>query len=124
MAFTYDLANADPNIVLISRVRLALGDHVEGTGVMPNGDNFQDNEIALYLVDANDDVEAATMALAGVLANHWTTMADVSVGPRREAYSKVAGAWANRSGTGTDGGSTLTSMRAFFGVARRGIGYP
>jgi hypothetical protein len=91
--FNYNLASSDSAIVLISKVRLELGDTVRGTGILPSGANLQDEEISLYLTAYDNDIAQTVGALAGVLSRHWAGMADVAVGPRKESLSQVAEAW-------------------------------
>jgi hypothetical protein len=121
MAFTYDLASLDPAIVTLSRVRIELGDHIANAGVLPDGCNIQDEVINLYLAEHDGDIAATVGAMAGILARHWSTAADVSVGPRRESLSQVSEKWAKQSSGGADG---LSSMRGFFGVVSRGLRHP
>ncbi len=99
MAFTYNLASADASIVLISRVRLEIGDTVNSAGVLPDGGNLTDAEIQLYLTQNGGDVALTVSSLAGVLARRWATVADVSVGPRSESLSQIAKAWERQAST-------------------------
>ena len=93
MAFTYDLASSDADELLISRVRLELGDTVEGTGVKPDGSNISDEEISLILDASDDDVMSTVVSLADILARHWANTVDVTTGPRREALSQASKRW-------------------------------
>jgi hypothetical protein len=89
----YNLSSDNATIVLISRVRLELGDTVCSSGVLPSGGNLQDEEIGMYLTVHGNDIAQTVGALCGVLARHWAIAADVTVGPRRESLSQVAEAW-------------------------------
>ena len=93
MSFTYDISSSNPTQAAISRVRLEIGDTVQGAGVLPDGGNLTDEEITVYLTRCNNDVDQTVSFLAGVLARRWATVADVSVGPRSESLSQVAKAW-------------------------------
>ena len=94
MSFTYYLSSTNTTTAALARVRLEIGDTVEGAGVLPDGGNLSDEEITVYLTEYGNDVAAAVNALAGVLSRRWATVADVSVGPRSEALSQVSKAWA------------------------------
>ena len=93
MAFTYLPSSASTETARISRVRLALGDTVESSGVLPDGSNLSDAEISVVLAEYEDDIDQTVGALCGVLARHWSTAADIAVGPRRENLSQVSKAW-------------------------------
>jgi hypothetical protein len=92
MTFTYDLANADPDIALISRVRLEIGDTVEDDGVTPSGSNLSDEEIAILLAREGGEMRA-TAAACELLSRQWSRVANIAVGPRREDLGKVAEDW-------------------------------
>jgi hypothetical protein len=53
MAFTYDLANADPGVVALSQVRLLLNDVDDATHI------FEDAEITAFLTLEGDNVKRA-----------------------------------------------------------------
>lgn len=97
MTFTYDLANADAAKVLISKVRLELGDTVANAGVRPDGSNLTDEEIRIWLTDEANDISQTVARAAAALANVWTTVANITVGPRREDLGSIAKAWADRA---------------------------
>lgn len=99
MTFTYDLANASAAIVLISTVRLELGDSVLGAGVRPNGSNFSDEEITVWLDAEESDPMRATARACEALSRAWATVANVAVGPRREELGKVSKDWSDRAET-------------------------
>lgn len=110
MAFSYQLASSDSAVVLRSKVRFELGDTEFQAGVLPDGDNFSDAEIDLYLAQNGNDVEEATTALMLVLSRRWSNLADVQVGPRRESLSQIAKAWQARATEMTSGQSFVTGM--------------
>lgn len=90
MAFSYDLASTDPTVLLISRLRLEIGDKVQGEGVFPDGSNFSDSELTLLLSEQGRDIERSAASACKILANTWSTLVDVQTGPRRECWSQVA----------------------------------
>lgn len=97
MAFTYDMAHADPTIKATSKMRFWLGDTVENKGAMPNGANFQDDELAEILSDEGDDIMRGVAAGLEVLANSWAAHAgELSLGPESEVSSQ-AKAYADRA---------------------------
>jgi hypothetical protein len=53
----------------IGKVRFYLGD-IQGSGVLPNGANFSDEEIQLVL-DTGNSVFTAVVALCGLCATRW-----------------------------------------------------
>lgn len=95
MSFSYILNSSNATMAAIARVRLEIGDTSEDAGVLPDGGNFSDEEITVYLTDNGQSVAQTVNALAGVLSRRWATVADVSVGPRSESLSQVSKAWAN-----------------------------
>jgi hypothetical protein len=97
MTFTYDLSSVDENLLNISRVRLELGDTEENVGVRPNGSNLQDEEILLWLEEEANDISQTVARAAAALANMWTNIASITVGPRREELGQIAKAWADRA---------------------------
>ena len=99
MTFTYDLSAVDENLLNISRVRLELGDTQENVGVRPDGSNLQDEEILLWLDEETNDITRVVARAAASLANMWTTVASITVGPRREELGNIAKGWADRAGS-------------------------
>lgn len=97
MTFTYNLASADAEILRISKVRLELGDTVANTGVRPDGTNLQDEEIKVWLGEESNDIQAAAARAARALASMWTTVANITVGPRSEQLGQIADGWAKRA---------------------------
>jgi hypothetical protein len=92
VAFNYDLASADADVLLISKVRLEIGDTDEtsGAGVKPDGSNFTDAEITYWLDENGDDVSLAAADACAALARHWARASDLAVGPRRESLGQVS----------------------------------
>lgn len=91
MSFIYDL-NATGNELLISKVRLELGDTDDsgGLGVKPDGSNLEDEEILVWLSNEGNHVYRATAAACEALARMWTRVANIAVGPRREDLAAVS----------------------------------
>jgi len=117
MAFTYDFS-LKRNIAL---VRLALGDTVQGSGVLPSGQNFQDSEIEAVLFECSDDVDAATFVFLKSLANAWGTYVDITIGPRKEALSDISFHYAKRAAE--MGSRTGLSAKSFSVALKRVDGY-
>jgi hypothetical protein len=97
MTFTYNLASPDASLVLISKVRLELGDTVANAGVRPDGSNLTDEEITIWLTDESNDISQTVARATAALANIWTNVANITVGPRREELGSVAKAWSDRA---------------------------
>ena len=92
MSFTYDLTSTG-DALLISQVRLEIGDTVEDSGVLPSGGNLSDAEILLFLARNGSDVQRAAGGLCALLARQWAMVTDIAVGPRRESLSQVSRRW-------------------------------
>lgn len=97
MAFTYDLGSSDADILLISRLRLEIGDKTVDEGVLPEGKNFSDEELQVLLTRGGSDVERAAAFAFSILASAWATYADITIGPRREALSQISSRFEKRS---------------------------
>jgi hypothetical protein len=97
MTFTYNLASADATLLAIAKVRLELGDTVLNAGVRPDGSNLLDEEITVWLTEESNDVSQTVARAASALANMWTNVANITVGPRKEELGSVAKAWADRA---------------------------
>jgi len=97
MTFTYDLSEDDVNLLNISRVRLELGDTTANAGVRPNGSNLTDEEILLWLDEQDNDIMQTVARACAALANMWTNVANITVGPRREELGQIAKGWADRA---------------------------
>ena len=97
MTFTYDLTETD-DLLLISKVRLELGDTVSGSGVRPGNVNLSDEEILSWLEDEANDVMRTVGRAALALSNMWASAAvSKSAGPYSVSYGKVSDVWAKRA---------------------------
>lgn len=94
MTFTYALNSTNETTVLISEVRLELGDSVYNQGVKPDNTNLQDEEIQKWLTDEGNDVMLACIRACGALARMWAKVTDLSEGGRSESGSKISAMWA------------------------------
>ena len=117
MAFTYDFGIKRD----VARVRLALGDTVRDSGVLPGGINYTDEEIEAALSDCSNDVDAATFVFLKGLANAWGTYVDITVGPRKESLSDVLFHYAKRAAE--MGERTGLSAKSFLVALKRVDGY-
>jgi hypothetical protein len=90
MSFTYDLTTE------VGQVRLEIGDNEYQNGAKPDSTNFRDDEIQIWLT-REGSVLLASAAACEALARLWSRMADITVGPRRENYSTVAGRYADQA---------------------------
>lgn len=82
--FTYDINSTDPTLLIISKIRLDIGDTVEGNGVVPpKKTNYTDDEIWYYYSDtekANSDFDEAVALIFDNLAVRWSGLEkDVTV---------------------------------------------
>lgn len=91
-SFTYNLSGTGTTL-LVSKVRMHLGDNVPASGVLPDGSNLDDAEIKAFLTDNSSDVTRTVGALCSLLARRWANAADITVGPRRESLSQVSARW-------------------------------
>lgn len=91
MAFTYDLT------MDAGKLRLEIGDSTEGTGVRPDGTNFEDDEIAYILDQEGGSLGRAVARACEMLATLWASAADLTVGPRSESLSQVATRYESRA---------------------------
>jgi len=91
MAFSYDLTTP------VGLVRLKIGDTIVDKGPRPDLRNFSDEEISVAIADASGNVNSAVATLLRALANEWSVVPDSTVGPRKEAFSDVAGNLSKRS---------------------------
>ena len=104
MAFTYNLASVDPAIKNISLVRLELGDTALNVGVRPDGSNLTDEELSVWLADEGNDIMNTVARACAALANMWTIVANITVGPRREELGQIAKGWADRAAQASPSG--------------------
>lgn len=88
MAITTDLE------LDIGQVRLEIGDSDEttGQGVKPDGTNFTDLEIQWFL-DQEGSVRLAAAHACEALSRHWSKVANIQIGSRREEFAKIAENW-------------------------------
>lgn len=91
MAFSYD-ATTD-----IGQIRLELGDTTPGAGVRPDGSNFSNEELQVWLT-REGSVMCAVAAACEALARQWSSVADLTVGPRSESAGAIAEKWETRAG--------------------------
>lgn len=97
MTFTYDLTETG-DLLLISKVRLELGDTVSGSGVRPGSVNLSDEEILIWLDDEGNDIIQTVGRAALALSNMWASAAvSKSAGPYSVNYGKVSDVWAKRA---------------------------
>lgn len=80
----------------IGKVRLELGDDTFAAGVLPDGSNLSDEQVQVFL-DREGSVMRAVAGICMMLSVRWGQVSDLSVGPRRESYSQVAKAYAERA---------------------------
>lgn len=117
MTYTYD-HSTQPNIAL---VRMAIGDHVQSEGVLPGGANYSDEEISAILDLKDDSVDLTAYYFLTALANTWSRVTDITVGPRKESFSKIAENFRKQAETL---GSTLgVDSKAFAIDLKRTDGY-
>lgn len=84
MGFTYDLTSD------IGKVRLLIGDTVINNGVKPDGTNYSDEEIQVFLTRNENDSDIAAAEALENLARMWAVEPDVKMGPVTESRSDVA----------------------------------
>ena len=98
MTFTYDLSETDADLLLVSKVRLELGDTVSGSGIRPGGLNLSDEEILHWLSEEDDDIDSVAGRAALALANMWASAAvSETVGSHSVNYGKISDLWAKRA---------------------------
>jgi hypothetical protein len=68
MAITTDITTA------IGQTRYAIGDDVEGTGVLPTGANFTDQQVQYELDAVSSSIQAAAARLCWNLARRYATL--------------------------------------------------
>ena len=114
MTFTYTVGTN------LGNVRMALGDTVSGTGVLPSGANFTDEEIN-EIVDVEGTWQKAVAHLCEILANRWATSVNFSADGVSVSRSDVARTWremaavwrANYGGTHRAGSASVTRSDGF-----------
>lgn len=92
--FTYDLASADATKVLISKVRLEIGDSVEGAGVRPDGRNLSDEEISYWLTEESDVFLLAAARACDALSRAWANYVNTTAGKLKEELDTVSAKYA------------------------------
>ncbi len=94
MSFTYDLANVDTTLLLISKVRLEIGDTVEGAGVRPDGRNLSDAEISFWLTEESEVYLLAAARACDAMSRAWANYVDITAGKLRENLDTVSAKYA------------------------------
>jgi hypothetical protein len=108
MAFTYVLTTD------IGKVRFEIGDYTLNTGVRPGGVNFTDEEITAVLTEESNEILATVIRLMDVLSREWAIAVDITLGPRKEAFSQVSKHYADLAARLRDdqgAGSAGTNLR-------------
>lgn len=90
MAFTYNLASTDTDLLNISKVRFEIGDTVSGVGVRPDGSNLTDEEIMMLLTDESNDIKLAASRACDALSSAWSLVANEQVGPRKTELGAIS----------------------------------
>jgi len=80
----------------LCKVRFSIGDKVDGSGPLPEDENFTDEEIAGVITVAGT-WQRAVAQLLDALSVEWSQHADITVGPRRQSFAQVAEAYAKRA---------------------------
>ena len=82
MTYSYDIANPDH---IVSQMRLELGDHkVDPDGMLPEGNNFSDEELTHFYSQEGDDFWAAIARSFDAAAARWSAYPwEVWFGPER-----------------------------------------
>ncbi len=89
MAFTYDLT-ADGNVLIISKIRLQIGDTKEDNGPRPDGSNFSDEELLQLYATEGNHLKRAEAAVLEVLATEWSAFAGShKLGPEFDMYQQA-----------------------------------
>lgn len=99
MAFTYDISSTDATELAISKIRFEIGDHVENTGIRPDGTNFADAEVSYWLTLEGSVIMRAVAAACETLARVWSLVSDTTLGPHGESASQLSEAFAKRAET-------------------------
>lgn len=91
MSFTYTPGSSDATVKFRNRIRRLIGDTVSGNGPRFDGSNFTDEEIAEVIVETSTtNAYLVGAELLTILASEWTSVANVTVGPRSEQYGDRA----------------------------------
>lgn len=118
MSFTYDISSTNTTTLVISQIRLAIGDNVENAGALPTSANFSDAELLLFYANEGDNVYRATAAACETLGRNWARVGDIATGDVSKRSSNVAKEWRAeaarlRSIYGTTGGAGQAYSAAF-----------
>ena len=89
MSFTYYLSSTNATTAALARVRLEIGDTVEGAGVLPDGGNLTDEEITVYLTDHADQKLPAAGAKGKVILLFGKQKTEIALTPAGD--NKLAG---------------------------------
>lgn len=71
MAFTYNAVS--PTASPLSHARFLIGDVTEGAGILPNGGNFTDADLGVWLTKTASDPEKAAILALRNCAIRWAT---------------------------------------------------
>ena len=117
MAFTYDVSSS------LGQLRLAIGDTVSGAGPRPNGANYSDAELNVFLspiVAAGYGYGRAVPSVLRMLATEWANQANISIGEYSAQYGQIAANYRtaaaaaelaiDSTGAGVTGGITVGTM--------------
>lgn len=116
MAFYYNLGTDS------GRLRLEIGDEVEGKGVKPDGANFSEEELAYFLAQYAGEADAVPLAAAyacEVLSRQWSRYAGtlaVGSGEYSEAFRQAESYAARATDLRTEYGGGGRTLKA--GVLR------
>lgn len=105
MAFTYNLSSTGDDLI-VSKIRLEIGDTVEDSGVKPDGTNYQDNEILYFYSEADSSINEATALIFDNLAGLWAGAGEsvrirdytIDTKGKAESYRAMAAEIRGRSG--------------------------
>lgn len=90
MAFTYDLS-AVGDVLVISKIRLQIGDTREDNGPRSDGSNFSDEELLALYSDEGGHVKRGAAAALEILASEWSAYAgNHKLGPESETFLQAA----------------------------------
>lgn len=117
MAFTYDVSTS------LGQLRLAIGDTKLGEGPRPDGSNYSDAELGVYLAPVLASGYAygrSVPSMLRLLAVEWSNRASVTIGEFSANYAAVADNYRKRAadweatidttGAGVSGGITVGTM--------------
>jgi hypothetical protein len=105
----------------ISRVRLEIGDTIKDAGVKPDGSNFSDEELSVWLEEESEHVMHTVIRACLALARLWANRVNITVGPLKEEFSKVAEHWSAMAKSLTEQYGPPVSAGSGFAVATRRV---